>query len=285
MPTCDLIASARALYNLNNLAVSGNETTTLAALIAAVSKSIAAYCGRKFCSTVHDELYNGDGQPRLLLRHYPILSVQRVAGCPTVVLRLRNTDTSNQRATVAVTDTGLTLTRVASGVSNSDTVAFATYPTLTTLAAAVTALGNGWSATVTANLDNFAAADLRSLQGAASAAQSDAGLRIHMLELTDFEIDPDRGWLLRRSPDQVWSGGVHYWRVIYTAGYTTIPEDVQEACAQWVAALFFQSKRDPGLLQEQIPGVISRTPLQGMPETVKTLLAPYRSHRILRTGG
>jgi hypothetical protein len=52
-----------------------------------------------------------------------------------------------------------------------------------------------------------------------------------------------------------WGGGINYWRVIYTAGYATVPEDVQEACAQWVAALFWQSKRDPGLALEQIPGV------------------------------
>ncbi|HKQ88599.1 MAG TPA: hypothetical protein VJS43_17710, partial [Candidatus Acidoferrales bacterium] len=51
-----------------------------------------------------------------------------------------------------------------------------------------------------------------------------------------------------------WDGGVHHWRVRYSAGYSAVPDDVQEACAQWVAALFWQTKRDPGLESETIPG-------------------------------
>lgn len=278
----DLIASARALYNLNNLSVTANETTTLSALISAVSAAISRYCGREFTNTAHDELYNGDNQPRLLLRQFPILSVQRVAYNPSVVLRIQNTNSTNQRATVTVTDSGLSLLRVASASSNTDTVTFASNTTLSALATAVNALGNGWSASVTDNYDNFASADLRAFQGAFKAAGVIAGLRLHIGELTDYEIDAGRGWLVRGCG---WPGGLHYWRILYTAGYETIPEDVQEACAQWVAALFWQSKRDSGLTQEQIPGVVSRVPVQGMPETVKALLAPYRTHRIVRIGG
>jgi hypothetical protein len=47
-----------------------------------------------------------------------------------------------------------------------------------------------------------------------------------------------------------------------------------------VAALFWQSKRDPGLQQETVPGVVGRTPFSHMPPGVKALLAPYRDHKI-----
>ena len=70
-------------------------------------------------------------------------------------------------------------------------------------------------------------------------------LRIHADELADYEVDFNRGWLLRghRSFDEMgfpqfaretwgWLRGIDNYRVIYTAGYATIPEEVQEACAQ-----------------------------------------------------
>ena len=78
----------------------------------------------------------------------------------------------------------------------------------------------------------------------------------------------------------LWDGGLHYWRVIYSAGFSDIPDDVQEACAEWVAQLFWQTKRDPGLASESIPGTASRVTLQNMPASVKLLLGPYRNWRV-----
>src|SRR5437016_672766 len=109
----NLITRARALYNLNNLATTSAENTTLDALIAAVSAAIERWCRRNFVSTAYDEIYDGCGQDELVLRHFPLLSVERVAYEPTAVLRVQNTSASVQRATVQVTSTGLTLTRVA----------------------------------------------------------------------------------------------------------------------------------------------------------------------------
>ena len=59
-----------------------------------------------------------------------------------------------------------------------------------------------------------------------------------------------------------------------------IPDDVQEACAQWVAQLFWQTKRDPGLAHESISGGVARAALGTLPATVKTMLAPYRNWRL-----
>jgi hypothetical protein len=43
----------------------------------------------------------------------------------------------------------------------------------------------------------------------------------------------------------VWTPGIDNYRVQYQAGYSTIPNDLQEACAEWAAALFWQTKQ-PG---------------------------------------
>ncbi len=274
----NLITRARALYNLNNLATTSAENTTLDALIAAVSAAIERWCRRTFASAAYDEVYDGSEQSELILQHFPVLFVERVACLPTPVLRVQNGAASVQRATVQVTATGLNLTRVASGVAATDTITFVGNATLTDLAAAIAALGNGWSASVAADqFANRASADLRALQGAFAAKDSAAELAIHLQELTSFEIDAARGFLVRAAR---WSGPPRGWRVIYTAGYASVPEDIQEACAQWVAMLFWQTKRDPGLAQETVPGTISRTPVRDLPPSVRLLLEPYRALRI-----
>src|SRR6202008_2324720 len=102
------------------------------------------------------ELYSGTGEPRLLLRHYPLVSVQSVRYRPVTVLKLTNTDPTNVQARAAVTATGLTLVRVKNGVRTTDTsVTFAGNVPLTALAAAVNALGNGWSAQVAGDATNY----------------------------------------------------------------------------------------------------------------------------------
>ena len=236
---------------------------------------------REFDSQQFDELYDGSGDTRLVLRQYPILSVARVACNPTPVLRVTNTSSANQRANVAVTSTGLTLVRVASGTTTTDSsVTWVGNPTLAAVAAAVTVLDNGWSASVADPAYNLrASADLFAPQGALNARDVQAELKLHLDELSDFEIDANRGWLLRRlslwgwwgfgpQPDPFLSGGWVWgpanYRVIYTAGYVTVPEPVQEACAEWVAEAYWQTKANPAFY----PDVPS--------DHVIDLIAPYR---------
>jgi hypothetical protein len=276
----DFITRDRALSNLNNLDASSDENTTIGALITAVSAAIENYCWRTFEVADYDELYPGNDRRELVLRNYPILSVERVAFAPTPVLRVTNTSASNQRATVKVTATGLELIRVASGVATTSTIAFGSQPTLTALATAVTALGNGWSAAVINSPDNLrASADLRALQGAFPGLNVNAELKLHTSELANFVVDAERG-CLTHGDGIGFHGGLHYWRVIYSAGFSAIPDEVQEACAEWVAQLFWQTKRDPGLISEAVPGAFARSILRDMPASVKFLLSPYRNWRV-----
>jgi len=276
----NLITRARAIYNLNNRATTSAEDTTLDALIAAVSKTIENHCWRTFATTSYDELYPGTGGRELVLRNYPLVSVERVAHDPAPVLRVTNTSASVQRATVKVTATGLELIRVASGVATTSTILFADQATLSALATAVTALGNGWSGSVVESVFNLrASADLRALQGAFNAKDVNADLKVHTDELTAFSVDAATG-ILTRDDGASWHGGLHYWRIVYRAGYSAVPDDVQEACAQWVAVLFWQTKRDPGLASESVSGSVARVPLRDMPVSVKLLLGPYRNWRV-----
>src|SRR5207247_1983726 len=138
----DLITRERALRNLANLASpTAAEYLAIDTMIRSASQAIEKYCRRSFAVAAYDELYSGNNSQTLLLRNYPIISIERVASNPTAVLTITNTSATNQRATVKVTTDGLDLTRVASGVSALSSLGFATYVTISSLKAAIDALG------------------------------------------------------------------------------------------------------------------------------------------------
>src|SRR4051794_17351297 len=101
----DLITLARAYYSLPGV----SSDTIVQALLTAASDAIQKYCRRDFVSTSYDELYSGNGDRRLMLRQYPIVSVESVRDRPTTVLKITNTTAANVQARVSVTSTGLKL--------------------------------------------------------------------------------------------------------------------------------------------------------------------------------
>jgi hypothetical protein len=310
MAAKDLITLARAYQELQGVT---NQDSLLGTLITACSDAIEKYCKRRFVTASFDELYDGNGDRRLLLRQYPVQHVKSVRYRPVTVLKVINNNTSqNQQARVWVTSTGLQCWRMASGVATTETLlTWASYPTLSGLAAAVTALGNGWSGQAVGDSNDYGSwpsADLYvpspygdtlegtgtlESQGALTARGQNAELKLHTYELAGYQWDA-RGWLLRAIPytdpellhpeDLIWPVGINNFRIQYTAGYTTVPEAVQDACAMLVAIRYYETSRDPSLMHS-VPasgtaqGWGDLYPPRGggvMPRKVAALLAPYR---------
>jgi hypothetical protein len=241
-------------------------------LITAASQAIESHCRRAFNLVNCDERYDGQDNPVLLVHHYPITAIERVMSEPAPALIARNDSGSVQRATVRVVADGLMLTRVASGVTSVQTITFASAPTLSAMATAIAALGNGWSASVAPTVEGLLpSADLAACPGTWAARAAPAELRLHIREVSDYELNARLG-VLRRVLG--WPGGASFYRVVYTAGYSAVPEDVQEACAHLVAQLFWQTKRDPGMTRDA--AALSRRPVESWPLLVRDLLAPYR---------
>ena len=132
-------------------------------------------------------------------------------------------------------------------------------------------------------------------QGALTARGQFAELKLHTYELAGYQWDP-RGWLLRAIPytdpellhpeDLTWPAGVNNFRVQYTAGYTTVPESVQEACAAWVSTLYYVTTRDP-LLSNQLTTAGAASGWDSLlgskptpPPRAAAMLAPYRRHTV-----
>ena len=321
MAVKDLISLARCEQSMQSYTAGSNDAV-VTVLITAASEAIEKYCRRRFVSWSYDELYNGNGDRRLLLRQYPIQHVKSVRYRPVTVIKIINNNTSqNQQARVWITSTGLQCWRMASGVATTEALlTWATYPTLASLAAAVTALGNGWSAQSVGDSNDYGSwpsADLYvpgsygdtlegsgtlESQGALTARGQNAELKMHTYELAGFQWDP-RGWLLRAIPytdpellhpeDLIFPVGVNNFRVQYTAGYTTIPEAVQEACAEWVNELYQLASRDPAAKNVKLQGsgavfsshALPRQAFDHPPDNVCRLLAPYRRFTIATQQG
>src|SRR6266446_6589838 len=119
MAAIDVITLARAKQDIQSI-IDTSQDALLTTLITAVSRAIEKYCRRDFVQTAYDELYNGNGDRRLLLRQYPVISVQSVRYRPVTALKIINNLANTPQARVSVTSTGLKLVRVTSGVSNTD---------------------------------------------------------------------------------------------------------------------------------------------------------------------
>lgn len=292
----DLITLARAkqafagLIGAPDLTLGANEQTTLQNVLTACSVQAIRECRRNFVQATYDEIHNRTPYP-MLLRNFPVISVAFIRDTPTAVLTISQPNTTtNQYATVEILATGLRLKRTASGVTTTVTAGldFAGNVTITALAAAVNALGVSWLATVLAPYGNFPSIDLwvsSTPLAPVNLRDGPASLSLHVHNYGQLALTPANGRLqLPDQPnDRFTVEPVISLRVQYSAGYATIPEDLQDAIASWAASIMFQLKRDPATGNTFASGLGSSfRPLPGqMPEMTQRVLRTYRAPSIL----
>jgi hypothetical protein len=268
----DLIDRVRAKQAIPD--VPSADDTLIDVLVTAASDAIHEYCRRIFPLASYDEITVGR-RKRLALKQFPIVSVARIAVADRPALLLSNTNSlSNQRATARPTSTGIVLTRVASGVTTTDSsILWSGNATLQAVANAVNALGNGWQATVSDGYVLLASADLRPTDVANPCIPSAAEFFVHNLEKPADRIDADAGFVYGCFPE-----GCGNVRVEYSAGYSTVPEAIQQACATLVAQWYAESKHDAARRIDRLGDAeYTRFSPEGLPEPVRRLLAPWRN--------
>jgi hypothetical protein len=212
----DLITSAYAasVLSAGGVTLTTAQATILSSLVTAASREIIRYCSRKFGLQSYTEILTPEGgrQDRgepasAKLSAFPVQSVTSVLTNRSTVLTITNTDTStNQFASVAfsatgdveyldLTYTGLTLSRTASGVTSTSVLLFADNVTLASLAAAINALGNGWSATVQSNYGLFPSASLVGVREPKNALSTGATLDLFTQPASSYDVDRSTGIL------------------------------------------------------------------------------------------
>jgi hypothetical protein len=255
----DLITTARAIQCASLATLNGSNPSYLASLITAASDAIRNACNRDFTQATYTEYYSGSlssgtVEP-LRLRQFPVLEITRIAANPRPALLVQNVDSgTNQRATVETTTTSLRVLRIASATPITNDLPFTTYPTLALMAAAVNALGGGWASQVIGEFANWPSSDLKPLQGAATALFGGGQLELYTEDVqpftrwppgdpwgeesgyqsfTGWRLDDETGELFGRFP----RGQLNV-RIDYTAGFTPLPQAIQEACTQLVVDLY-----------------------------------------------
>lgn len=298
------------------------DQSVLATDISGASRAIQRYCRRWFVSQalleirVPSQNQWDKGEPdSIQLQQFPIISGPVLQGGRTRALQITNTATTtvqqawvtittNGDPEISLTNTGITLNWVASGVALSQSLTWASYTTVSALATAINAVGSGWQATVQGNYGPWASSQLYGSEGAAGALSSAvANLDVFSTTLSNARVDVASGSVYLPSGDsgqgggpgnvQQWPGstdvmmGANAWRgevlCSYTAGWATVPEDVQEACYITIKTLIYERQR-PTFFQSETAdkwtGVLADVDQRSIPQQARRLLGPYRIHRV-----
>lgn len=112
-----------------------------------VEAFVKSLCGPIESTTYTNELYDGSDWYEIRLDKFPILSVKYAIIEAYDVIKVKNTLTDSSLATVVVDATNINLTVEGGSGNGNDTLAKATYTTMTLLVDAINAQSaNGWSA-------------------------------------------------------------------------------------------------------------------------------------------
>lgn len=243
----------------------GNPTNNLSILKAQVEKQVKNYCGKDFEATTYTEYFDGDGDTDIFLEHYPIVSINRLAIGFLDVLIITNTS-EYTTATVAVTSTGIVLTK--DGVAS--TLLFADYATLALMAAAIAAVGSGWSASLrSTDYNNYQSSELIERFGACTIGSAYVYLQIPDRAKSAFTVYPDEGIVSYGAQIPIGRRNV---MVNYTA-YSTVPDDIKGAVLMWVKYLNQVTKDNAlGLSGYNLGDVGASFTSLPMPKEVKSIL-------------
>lgn len=187
-----------------------------------VEKWVKQYCRQDFILTAYKERYDGKGTPSLYLRHYPIVTLNKLCVWNDDAISIYN-DSTCAFASVSVTATAVNL--YVDGTTTP--LLFASYATLQSLVNAINAV-SGWSASLMlASYATYPSTILLEKYGLRCSGRNVVYLEMPDVDgEDDFEVFADEGRveLLSNFP----TGRKNVF-IDYTAGYAVIPDDLKLA--------------------------------------------------------
>lgn len=223
----------------------------LCAAVNRASDVIEAELGRQVLSRSYSELYDGEGDAEIFLAQRPVTRVARVGVGRDPSHRVKNTSTDAYRATVECSATVLRL--IVTGGTNADdtSLTLASYTTAATLTTAINAIGKGWTAETVSYTYPKAAADVLPFP----ATYALGGVQVD-LEVPRDQYQTTWGYnsygVLRARDGACWPCGHQNIYVEYTAGWATVPDDIEEVCIQLVKAMLDAQDHDFTIQSESL---------------------------------
>lgn len=250
--------------------------------INAASDAIEHVTNRSFASASYRQALHGSGRPQLRLRQFPVTAIVRVAIGTKTGLSVQNTSSDAKHATIANDGTNLTLTIVGGTNAGSDDVAISTN-TMTQLVAAIIAVGKSWTASTTQGdwpgtellkhqarfcLNNLVDLQVPDDPEEAYDLYADAGIierGFGGIAQLGMRFGPTYNTAWNTAAPQVphnpgsalgnhWPKGVFNIIVEYTAGYSTIPVELEMLCNKLAANIIRSGTYDGNLASTSGPG-------------------------------
>jgi hypothetical protein len=277
----DLVSIPAAARLLAQLGLGEPQWESIPTLITASSDAIRSWCNRRFDQgTVIEEVpIEYDGTIRLA--RPPINSIRRIQCRPQVALTVANATASAAWIDLATTGdvasgqtiTGMILNWEAGGITSTQTIAYANNETITALAAAINAVGSGWTATADGVLGAWPVAEIMDGLASKGAGPLDArGAEFHVysqnVSNARFVADDGQrtgmvwvGWRWGYGDAGRWGpggesifgdAGTHDNRVkvTYDGGFAVVPGEVQLATVELAKAQLARLRSDLTLRSE-----------------------------------
>ncbi len=243
-----IVAAADALLVANVQALDVVDNYLIEKTIDRATDVIETYCNRKFKSASYTgRLYTGNGGGYLALRNYPITAVSRVSTSVVDAISVSNSSTA-ARATVQTTSSSVVLAVVGGTNDGTNTPDYATYSTVADMVTQINATGSGWTATEMNSTGIWPITELLVLP-AQMCLTNNASLTVSDDPISGYTFLADEGMLYCSAG---WPTGTNSISVDYTAGYATIPDDLEHVCLEIAAYLYGISKGDPSVQSESI---------------------------------
>ena len=220
-------------------------------LIDACSDTIERFCNCKFTTQTLAERFDGTGDEWLYLSARPLTAVTRVSIGTASAVSLTNADTTADGATASISSTTLALTIHGGTNAGTSSLTLTDHADVDALVTAINALGTGWAAVALSSI--YGSWDTADLGKYDFMGQECFGDTIY-LELPyeregGFEVYADEGCLFRAGG---WPRGHRNIYVDYTAGYTTVPDDLEQIALDLVKRVYDGRERDAGLTSERL---------------------------------
>lgn len=228
------------------LRADGSDDSLITNLINSASARIETYCQRQFLSRDYSEWYDGTGDQELFVENIPVTAVTRLSRDRISSLAISNSN--GTWASIRSNGTNLYCRLVSGATDTTNTLAYGTYTTITTLAAAVNALGSGWSAN-DLGYGTYPTSDIIDCPALNCGDGQYAYLENPEDAENDWRWDEDSGRLYLPGG---FSQGRQNILVEYTGGYSTVPYDVEECCHAILAYMYHGTQRDPALQSEKL---------------------------------
>ncbi len=243
------------------------DNTILEGYIDHATAKIERWIGRQILVRSYSEWYGGNNVQSVRVKQYPINNVTGVYSGMASAFTIASTTASDLRLTISVNSNplgtvasgllapGIVLSRTASGgTTTTSTLPFSTYPDVTAMVAAINAL-TGYSATVTTDmrcqqLHPRAGGDIKQSSCTITGANVSSEF-VYDSSLGIVTIRQD-SYPTMRTYDPRFPSALLSTLIEYSAGYSSVPDDLHQACMVLAATMYLSRKSDSSLQSESL---------------------------------